>query len=331
MKLTTKFVSGVFSFAILLLAIQTNVYGKNQKVVPFFTAEEAYRQGMAAFRGGSMELAIPALNYASDSGYRYADLPLARIYQEGIGIPRDDEKAYYHYKQYAYKFAAVSSDHHLAADVANAFVALGLYQLKGIPESTVRKDPRLAFKHFKHAAANLKDPVAGFQLARMYQKGEGTSKNLRMAARWFNFSYKKNHTESQAILGNLFWRGIGVPRNRAIGLALLKIANENAGDTSCPGYSGGSQRWIEKAFQNLNSAADPNTSDSADQYFTKLYRPCDRSNELPSINGILIKNTPDQGSDPGLNRDRLQETDRPQIANPDRGRSNTGFGFTNNR
>ncbi len=331
MKLTTKFVSGVFSLAILLLAIQSPVYGKDLKAVPFFTAEEAYRQGMAAFRSGTMELAIPALNYASDSGYQYADLTLARIYQEGIGIPRDDEKAYYHYKQYAYKFAAVSSDHHLAADVATAFVALGLYQLKGIPESNIRKDARLAFKHFKHAAANLKDPVAGFQLARMYQKGEGTSKNLRMAARWFNFSYKKNHTESQAILGNLFWRGIGVRRNRAIGLALMKIANENAQDTSCPGYSGGSQRWIEKAYQNLITAADPNTSESAEQYFTKLYRPCDRSDELPSINGILIKNNPVPGSEPRMDRNRLPGSDRQQIADPGRTGSNTSFGFTNNQ
>ena len=136
-----------------------------------------------------------------------------------------------------------------ARGLAQAFVALGNYYRTGIPGSNVKPDPRQAVSVLRYAASYFGNAEAQSNLAQMYLDGEGVERNPSVALSWLANAAKKRHAKSQALLGDLLWRGAeGVPRQPVKGLALLDLARQNASQ-------GREARWIDDLYAGAIASA----------------------------------------------------------------------------
>lgn len=247
MQMYKRTVTG--AFAALLIFAPVAVGEDNPP--PYASATEAYRQGTNALKSERVDAALPALDYAAKHGVLGAQLRLARLYAAGRDVPRNDAKAFYYFRQIASQQAEINPSSPVAKYVGEAFVALGQYYLDGIQTMPLAPDPAYAASLFRHAASYFGNAEAQYLLARLYLDGKGVEKNPGLAVNWLAMSVKKQHAASQAVLGELLWRGDEVRLNQAKGLALLMLAQENAQD-------GRDQAWIgelyREAFANSNNA-----------------------------------------------------------------------------
>ncbi len=233
-----------------LLSLAATVAAGGGDAPPYASATEAYRQGIATMKAGNTVKALPALDYAADRGVLGAQLKLARIYAAGNGVKKDDAKALLYYRQIANQRADISPSSPVAKYVAEAFVALGRFNLQGVEVAGLRPDPDRAANLFRHAASYFGDADAQYELARLYLSGNGVDKNVGLAVNWLATAAKKQHPEAQATLGELLWQGREVRQRQARGLALIMLAHANA-------FAEGKEpKWIEELYLETQRAAD---------------------------------------------------------------------------
>jgi uncharacterized protein len=196
----------------------------------FKSAQQALRAGIDDLKAGDAKSSVEALKYAAAGGESLAQWKLGRMYAQGQGVPHDDFQAYQYFDQLIQSYNEDEPDRRDISAVSNAFVAVGVYCLNGIPNTEVKPDPERALEMFQYAATNFGDPDAQYNLARMYMDGAaGLTKNNMRAARWLALAAEKHHRPAQALLGHLlFVGGDGVPRQRARGLMWLTIAKNSA-------------------------------------------------------------------------------------------------------
>ncbi len=195
---------------------------------PTVTPREAFVSGAQSLRSGEMEKGLTSLQYAAEQGHALAQWKLARMYAAGDGVPRNDRRAFDYFSRIADSHAEDSPDMPQSRFVANAFVQLGHYHLKGIPNSEVKPDPDRAREMYAYAASYFGDADAQYSLARMYLDGIGTLRDTRQAMRWLWLSATKGLPRAQAVLGNVLFKGELVPRQSARGLMWLTLASDNA-------------------------------------------------------------------------------------------------------
>ncbi len=243
----------------------------------FRSATEAYRIGLKAASSGAYERALPALAFAADNGILGAELKLAQMYKLGQGVDQSDAKAFRYYGQIADQFAEISPRHPIAPYVSQAFIALGDYYRIGITELKIEPDFAHAIGLYRHAASYLGDPDAQFKLAKMYLAGEGGTVNARLAVNWLANASKKNHAASQAVLGDLLWRGAkGVRRRPLKGLALMDLARTRAAGT-------GDAVWIEELYETAVAEAKPGEREQAVSLTTRWKSEAPGQMELSNI------------------------------------------------
>lgn len=217
----------------------------------------AYHDGLDAWRAGRKDEALRALEYASDKGVLGAMRKLATLYASGEGVPQSDARAFVYYQNIADEFADTSPRHPLARQVSEAFVALATYHRSGIAEIGIKPDPVRAVRLYRHAASYFGDVTAQYSLARMYLDGEGVNTNVRLAINWLANAAKKQHAPSQALLGDLLWRGKNDHYHRPLkGLALLSLARQNAAGTP-------DAEWIDKLYADALGSAQPDQREQA--------------------------------------------------------------------
>jgi uncharacterized protein len=168
-----------------------------------YAAPSAAKAGLGGFSRGNPATSIEALKVAAEGGDRLAQWKLANSYVKGDGIPRDDVKAYDYFSQIVKGYDEDSPDRRGDAIVSRALVALGVYRLNGIENSTVVADPQLALRLFQFAATNFGDANAQYNLARMHLDGVGTDKDEIEALRWLCLAAQKGQVQAQALLGQL--------------------------------------------------------------------------------------------------------------------------------
>jgi TPR repeat protein len=168
-----------------------------------------------------------ALQYAADQGRPSAQWQLGRMYADGDGVPRDDLRAFEYFSQIANSHADEPPGTQQALMVADAFVALGRYYLKGIPNSAVKADRARARAMFAYAASYFGDADAQYELGRLYLDGKPSDQ--REAARWLLLAATKGHCRAEVVLGDLLFRGRYVPRQAARGLMWLTLGRDCAG------------------------------------------------------------------------------------------------------
>lgn len=219
----------------------------------FSSATAAYREGMSAVQSGAVEEGLPALRFAATRGVLGAQLRLAEIYSRGGPVPKDDAQAFTYYRQIADTYAEIPPQNPVAKYVANAFVALGRYQIAGLPEIGLKADPKRAAGLYGHAASYFGDAQAQYELAQLYLSGIGVKRNLRLGANWLAMAARKQHPESQAMLGEMLWRTEDGSSRQVRGLALIALAHHNATTL------GNEPAWIKDLYAEAFSDIDEET------------------------------------------------------------------------
>lgn len=201
--------------------------GPALSAIPPATPFDALRSGNQMLREGRIDQGLLALEYAAERGVPGAIWKLGRIYADGEEGVRIDEKRAFDYFRIltkAHAYDPPGTPH--ARYVANAFVALGHFYLKGIPDSDVRPDPVVAHGMFRHAASYFGDPDAQYQVGRLYLEGAGTSKDAVQASRWLRLAADSGQRNAQALLGSMLFQGKDVSRQAAMGLFWLTVAKD---------------------------------------------------------------------------------------------------------
>ena len=181
-----------------------------------------------------------ALQFAADHGHLAAQWEVGRMYAAGEGISQDDQRAFTYFSQIVNTHPDDPPGTAQAHIVANAFVALGHYYLKGIPNTTVAPDAVRARDMFAYAASYFGDADAQYQLGRLYL--DGSPSDPRQAARWFQLAATKGDCRAEAVLGDMLFQGQHVPRQAARGLMWLTLARDCV-DTE-------EDDWIKPLYEN---------------------------------------------------------------------------------
>ena len=233
-----KAAAPLVAFALLLwAAVPASAFdGKSAPGAPakipakgFASPAQALRAGVADLNAGDAASSVEALTYAADGGEAIARWKLGEMYADGVVVPRDDLKAYHYFNQLVEEYDEDAPDERNRGAISDAFVAVGVYSLSGIPGSEVRADPERARLLFQYAATTFGNPDAEYDLAHMYLVGAGgLAKDNITAARWLGLAAAKGHRPSQALLGHLLFSGDGVPQQRARGLMWLQTAGKDA-------------------------------------------------------------------------------------------------------
>ena len=175
------------------------------------------------------DASLTALQYAAEGGHPIAQWKLGRMYADGNGVAQDDVRAFKYFSRIASAHAEDSPSAPQSVVVANAFVALGRYYLNGIPNSEIKSDPERAREMFSYAASYFGNADAQYDLARLYLKSAGTSRDdFRYGARWLGLAAQKGQHQAQALLGQMLFNGDQLPRQAARGLMWLTLARDSA-------------------------------------------------------------------------------------------------------
>jgi uncharacterized protein len=223
----------------------------SEKIPKNFTnPQQALRAGVDDLKAGDADASVAALTYAAEGGQDLARWKLGEMYADGQGVPRDDVKAYHYFNELVEGYDEDQPDRRNLSAISNAFVAVGVYCLTGIPDSNVRPDLQRAHELFQYAATIFGDPNAQYNLAHMYMVGAGgLAKDKIAAVRWLAVAAQKGHAPSQALLGQMLFTGDGVPHQRARGLMWLEFAKDAAPDPK--------EAWIRELYQrDLELASD---------------------------------------------------------------------------
>jgi TPR repeat protein len=197
----------------------------------------------------SLTSSLTSLQYAAEGGHPIAQWKLGRMYADGDGVRQDDLRAFEYFSSIANAHAEDSPSAPQAAIVANAFVALGRYYLNGIPNSKIKSDPDRAREMFSYAASYFGNADAQYDLARLYLKNAGASRDdFRYGARWLGLAAQKGQHQAQAMLGQMLFNGDQLPPQRARGLMWLTLARDSAA---------ADEIWIKESYNRaISSASD---------------------------------------------------------------------------
>ncbi|HET6839702.1 MAG TPA: tetratricopeptide repeat protein [Bradyrhizobium sp.] len=187
---------------------------------------------------------------ADEGGHPGAQWKLGRMYADGDGVAQSDLRAFDYFSRIANVHAEDSPSAPQAAIVANAFVALGRYYLNGIPNSDIKPDPERAREMFAYAASYFGNADAQYDLARLYLKSAGTSRDdFRYGARWLGLAAQKGQHHAQALLGQMLFNGDKLPRQAARGLMWLTLARDSATPD---------EAWIKESYNGAIAKASDN-------------------------------------------------------------------------
>lgn len=208
----------------------------------FQSAEDALKQGLGAYKGGLIERAIPALEFAAARDEFLAQYYLARIYADSQGLYTDHGKAYALYQEIADEYADADPDEDQHAPlVGRSLTALAGYWRSGPPVAGLKPDITRASAYLRHAALFFRDEDAQFELAKMQLKADGGEADAGTAKHWLSVLSQKGHPGAQAFLADLYWRGDHMGRDpvRALLLATIAVTNAPASE----------RVWIEDIHQ----------------------------------------------------------------------------------
>ena len=133
---------------------------------------------------------------------------LSQLYQKGEGTEADENKAM-----------------ELLGAAAQAKNPDAQYMLGTLAYNANPPKYEDAFAWFSNAAAGGQAQgqyMTGFML----MQGQGTNKSVPLAIRFFHDAAEQNHVAAQYVLGQIYWKGLGVPVNKKEGEVWLRRAAE---------------------------------------------------------------------------------------------------------
>ena len=190
--------------------------------------------------------ALTALQYAAEDGHAAAQWKLGKMFADGVGVERNDLRAFDYFSRIANQHAEDSPGAPQANIVANAFVALGRYYATGIANSNIKRDPERAREMLSYAASYFGSAEAQYSLARMYLDGKGIQRDVKYGVRWLGLAAHKGQHEAQALLGQMLFNGDHLQRQAARGLMWLTLAQESAAPD---------EKWIHQSYNEAMTKA----------------------------------------------------------------------------
>jgi TPR repeat protein len=246
-------------------ALDGNDYSDSGKATlqVFKNPLQALRMGVAGYRSGDVKSSVEAFKYAAANGNPLARWKLGKMYADGDGVPHDDAKAFDYFLQIVQNYDEDDDNRRDISVVSNAFVALGVYSLNGIPNSEIKPSPERALEMFQYAALAFGNADAQYNLARLFMDGaDGVPKDMRQAARWLSLAAEKNHCQAEALLGHMLFNGFdGFAQQRARGLMWLTLARDAANESKDP-----KDQWIIDLYTKAQAAANDNDRQVATVY-----------------------------------------------------------------
>src|SRR3978361_800971 len=221
----------------------------SQPAAAALNAQALKKVAAPATAGVAPAPSLNSLQYAAEGGHPVAQWKLGRMYANGDGVAQDDLRAFEYFSRIANAHAEDSPSAPQAGVVANAFVALGRYYLNGIPNSKIKSDPERARGVFCYAAADFGNADAQYDLARLYLKSSGSSRDdFRYGARWLGLAAQKGQHQAQAMLGQMLFNGDRLPKQAARGLMWLTLARDSATPD---------EAWIKESYNRaITKASD---------------------------------------------------------------------------
>lgn len=204
---------------------------------------DLYEDGLIAYASGEHALASSYFSEAAQGGHAGAEHMLARLFSEGIGVPRDAAAAL-KWTQKAAKSGIALAQYNLAEMILNGLngevaaaddaamyqwyaksaqggVVMSYYRMAQLTEQGrgVAKNPAEAKNLYSVAAAELDvfaqkgDPRSQNTLASMYETGKGVAQNYAKAVQWYRQAANQGFAEAQFNVGRMFAAGNGVDKN----------------------------------------------------------------------------------------------------------------------
>lgn len=260
------------SFARLLgaavLAATISVGGSGSALardVTFASPQAALEQGVNAYRGGYLEIALPALRYAARHDEFLARFLLATILADNNNAFTDHPEAYKLFRDIAALSSRVDPDDDPRAPyVAHALVATSGYLRRGIPEARVGVDAARAAQLLHTAASFFGNHNAQLELAKMLLTGEGGRKDEKLALHFLSTLSRAGHPNALAFLADLRWRGRHVDKDEVLALALATAAVKRAAPTD--------RIWIDETYQAIYCSIDAGVRQRAEPQVNRWNR-----------------------------------------------------------
>jgi len=177
-------------------------------------AYAGWEEGQAAFARRDYALALREFLPLAKGGHAEAQLNVAFMYNQGLGVPVDNVLAAQWYRKAAEQ------------GLAEAQAQLGVVYSQGL--GVARNYPE-AFK-WSAKAAEQGHPQGQFNLGAFYANGLGVPRDYTKAAFWTRKAAEQGDAASQFNLAVLYAEGLGVPRDEVEALMWLLLAPRQYGD-----------------------------------------------------------------------------------------------------
>lgn len=199
------------------------MWPKNIKVLVFlsavfcsFTSSAGLEEGIKAANEGRFEEALKEFQYLADMGYAPGIYELAKMYQGGFGVIKNERKA------------AELMQKAVDLNLADAMFDLAVMYKEGLG---VKQDLQTAVTLFTKAAhKNL--PAAQFNLGVMYTNGEGVIKDYLEAMDWYERAAANNYTLAQYNMALMYFQGLGVEESVEKSYIWNRIAEYNGNENA---------------------------------------------------------------------------------------------------
>ncbi|MDJ0837770.1 MAG: hypothetical protein QNK37_14740 [Acidobacteriota bacterium] len=153
-----------------------------------------------------LEQRLAVLIAEAENGNRQAQFNVARRYESGNGLKRDDEKALHWYT--------------LAADAGLASAQFQLAEWHRTGRPGMKTDPEVA-AHWYRRAALQGHQDAQLQMSMMYREGIGLRQNHRKSVAWLAAAARRGHPGARLGLAGLYMEGRLPHRNDADAVRLI--------------------------------------------------------------------------------------------------------------
>ena len=252
--------------------------------------------------------AVRFLNMSSDQNYDMAQSLLAFLYDEGQAVPQNRERAMELYQRAAEQNNS-SANLNLGVMYYNGTIveknhAKALEYFKKVP---VDEKPIVAryigdillnnvqlrnyaqARHYYTLAAKQNELDAFFSLGEIYRRGLGVPKNVATALPYYRYAASKGYAPAQYILGIIYVNGEGGTRNIPKGYAWFSLAAE--------------QRFInaEKALEQLSDTMSVADFDQSRREISMI-----RENELGKVMPPIVADTTLNQNKPTTNKRNIR-------------------------
>lgn len=194
--------------------------------IPFWTDD--LKKAKKAYNRGEYPRAMRYFRRASEDGNLVADWYLGHMYRTGRGIPKDDATAYSYYTRVTDAYDPDEADSNRRRIIVDAMVRIADYHRTGVEAAGIPQDYGFAARSYLKLATTYGHPSAQHALGIMNIRGQGVKKNPQQGLKWLIAAARKRHALSEAYLGDLYWDGRLVRRDRTRALMWYMLARESA-------------------------------------------------------------------------------------------------------